>query len=212
MPDFTLENSFRAEGHTHIAGLDEAGRGPLAGPVVAACVIIDPSNSTQSVWQQVQDSKKISEKKREYLFELIQSQSAWGIGSASAQEIDTINILQASFLAMKRAYEQCCQNFDCHAHLLLLDGNQLPKNWPLTPTLKSVVKGDQKSVSIAAASILAKVTRDRFMHALDGQYPYYGFKNNAGYGTADHLKALKIYGACPEHRRSFAPLKSSQEK
>lgn len=198
MPDFSFENEY----DRIVIGVDEVGRGPLAGPVVAAAVYIPPENRGHPVWRDVQDSKKISAIRRDILFSVIQGQCIYGIASASVDEIDNINILQATFLAMRRAIEQMKLNNP----YVLIDGNRLPKNWPWDS--RAIIKGDSKSVSIAAASILAKVTRDRFMTELANAHPEYGWDNNAGYGTPEHLSALSAYGITPHHRQSFAPVKA----
>ena len=174
-----------------VAGMDEAGRGPLAGPVVTACVVMRDDSAL--AW--VDDSKKLSEKRRELLFDSILSECiAYGIGLATAEEIDRINILQATKKTMRDAAAQV------RADVFLIDAvTGLGLNGREVP----IVKGDATSYSIAAASILAKVTRDRMMAELDRQYPMYGFARNKGYGTAAHIEALRQYGPCPEHRRSF---------
>lgn len=198
MPDFSLEN----EHGSIVIGVDEVGRGPLAGPVVAAAVCIPMENRGHPVWRDVQDSKKLSAVRREVLFSVIQGQCQFGIAEASVEEIDTINILQASLLAMRRAIEQIA----CDNPFILVDGNRLSKSWPWEA--RAVVKGDSKSVSIAAASILAKVTRDRMMEQFAQTYPAYGWANNAGYGTPEHLAALETHGVTHHHRRSFAPVRN----
>ena len=176
-----------------ICGVDEAGRGPLAGPVCAAAVILPEHLQIPGLT----DSKKLTDKKRRELFPIIQEQAiAYGIGLASESEIDEINILQATFLAMGRALEQLCV---CPA-LALIDGN---RETDFGLPVKTVVKGDSLSANIAAASILAKVTRDNLMLELAQQYPEYGFDIHKGYGTKAHYEALRTYGPCPIHRRSF---------
>jgi ribonuclease HII len=202
MPDFTHEHTLGREAGKRICGVDEAGRGPLAGPVVAAAVIL-PFTLPGELAGLINDSKQLSEKKRESLFPLIQSCSIWAVAEASAAEIDEINILQASLLAMRRAAEGLSIPPD-HA---LIDGNKIPKFLPCPAT--SLVKGDQKSLSVAAASILAKVTRDRIMKGLDQQYPAYGWGQNSGYPTALHLAALATHGATEHHRKSFKPVHES---
>jgi ribonuclease HII len=180
-----------------LAGVDEVGRGPLAGDVVAAAVILDPGRPIDGL----RDSKKLSESRRESLAELIrQGAVAWSIGRASVAEIDTMNILQASLLAMHRAVAGLQPQPD----YVLVDGNRLPRwAYPSEP----VVKGDDRVPAIAAASILAKVQRDAELVALDERYPGYGFAAHKGYPTAAHLQALKELGVSPVHRRSFAPVK-----
>ena len=184
-----------------VVGIDEAGRGPLAGPVVAAAVILHP----ERVIAGLGDSKKLSETKRERLFdEIIEHSHAYGIGRATAEEIDQINILQATFLAMQRAV----QAMPIRPHRALVDGNCCPD---LGCPAESVIKGDQKIEAIMAASILAKVTRDREMRAYDEQYPGYGFAKHKGYGTKQHLEAIHSLGPVAIHRQSFAPIKSMVE-
>ena len=180
-----------------IAGVDEAGRGPLAGPVVASAVILDPHSPIQGL----ADSKKLSEKKRDQLFDLIMSHAlAVGIGFASVQEIDEINILHASMLAMQRAVAELAIT----PTLALIDGNRCPT---LPCASEAIIKGDQKEPCISAASIIAKVTRDREMVQLHQQYPAYGFAKHKGYPTAAHMQALTEHGVTPSHRRSFAPVR-----
>ena len=180
-----------------IAGVDEVGRGPLAGPVVAAAVILDPERPIDGL----ADSKKLSEKKREVLFELIQQRAlAWCIGRAEVEEIDSINILQASLLAMKRAV----LGLPVGPDQVLVDGNKLPDlNYPM----RAIIKGDQLEPAISAASILAKVSRDREMVALEQHYPGYGFAGHKGYPTAEHRQAIATIGVSAVHRRSFGPVK-----
>lgn len=181
-----------------ICGVDEAGRGPIAGPVTAAAVILNPD----AIPEGIADSKALTERRRDALEPLIQQQAlAWGVGFASAQEIDQLNILKATERAMQRAVAALTVTPD-HA---LVDGNyRFALPCPVTP----LVKGDSLSLSIAAASILAKVARDRHMKALDQQYPGYGFARHKGYGAAAHMAALRQLGPCPEHRMSWAPLRN----
>ncbi|BCL75189.1 ribonuclease HII [Jeongeupia sp. HS-3] len=181
-----------------ICGVDEAGRGPLAGSVYAAAVILPADHGIVGL----NDSKKLSEKKREHLFPLIQEKAiAWAIASASAAEIDEINILQATFLAMCRAIE----SLPVAAASAQIDGNRVPPR--LAIPAEAIVQGDAKVESIAAASILAKVARDREAVLLDARYPGYGLAKHKGYPTAAHLEALQRLGPTPEHRRSFAPVR-----
>lgn len=194
-PDFTYEQALIAQGVTGIAGTDEVGRGPLAGPVVAAAVILDPAFIPVGL----NDSKKISAKKREILFEQIIIGARFCIAEASVEEIDTLNIYHASHLAMCRAVE----GLGVVGHVLV-DGNKIPRD--MRPPATAIVKGDGKSQSIAAASILAKVTRDRHMDALAQQYPGYGWDKNAGYPTKGHISALAELGVTPHHRRTFKPV------
>lgn len=179
-----------------VAGVDEAGRGPLAGPVVAAAVILDELHPIAGL----NDSKKLSAMRREVLYDEIRAKAlCFCIAQASVQEIDALNILQATLLAMRRAV----MGLRLKPVLVQVDGNQLPL---LDVQAEAIVKGDALVPAISAASILAKVTRDRWCEKLDAQYPQYGFAAHKGYGTAAHLQALRIHGACIEHRRSFAPV------
>ncbi len=179
-----------------IAGVDEAGRGPLAGPVVAAAVILDDLNPIAGL----NDSKKLSAARREKLFDEIRAKAlCCSIAQASVEEIDEINILQATMLAMRRAVE----GLRLKPAKVLVDGNRLPV---LDVLAEAIVKGDATVPAISAASILAKVTRDRWCAQLDQQYPQYGFAGHKGYGTVEHLAALQAHGACPEHRKTFAPV------
>ena len=188
------ERNLWNEGKKYVAGLDEAGRGPLAGPVVAAAVVFYENPQISMI----NDSKKLTEEVREYLFDLILNETLCGIGAAEVGEIDRINIYQASFLAMDRALE----NLNTQPEHLLVDGRAFPRNdIPFT----TIVKGDSLSYSVAAASILAKVTRDRMMREYDEEFPQYGFANHKGYATREHLDAIEEFGYCPIHRRSFHP-------
>lgn len=195
MPDFTLEKEVGGI----VAGIDEAGRGPLAGPVVAAAVIIDRARLAPRLLAQIDDSKRLSRARREVVFEALADVAHIGIGQADVDEIDRINILQASLLAMRRAVDQ----LGVKPETALIDGNRAPE---LSCRSRCVVGGDRLSVSIAAASIVAKVTRDRLITELARLYPGYGWERNAGYGTKEHLDALQILGITPEHRRSFRPV------
>ena len=188
-----------------ICGVDEAGRGPLAGAVVAGAVVLDPENPIAGL----KDSKKLSAARREFLFEQIQMKAkAWGIGEASPAEIDEINILQATMLAMRRAIEDLTTRLGTWPDKALIDGNRCPE---LPIPAEAIVKGDTKEPAISAASILAKVTRDRQMMALHEQHPQYGFAQHMGYPTEAHFAALKEFGACSEHRRSFSPVRNVLE-
>lgn len=185
-----------------ICGVDEAGRGPLAGAVVAGAVVLDPSNPIDGL----KDSKKLSAARREFLFGQIQLKAkAWGIGEASPAEIDQINILQATMLAMRRAIEDLATRLGSWPDKALIDGNRCPE---LPIAAEAIVKGDTKEPAISAASILAKVTRDRQMMLLHEQYPEYGFAQHMGYPTEAHFAALQEFGACDEHRRSFSPVRN----
>lgn len=188
-----FENEKYNQGYKVICGVDEAGRGPLAGPVYAAAVVLKKGQTIEGV----NDSKKLSEKKRELLFDKIIAEcEEYSIGTASEKEIDEINILQATFLAMKRAVEGLSVKPEC----ALVDGNQVP---PLECDVETVVKGDSKSESIAAASILAKVSRDRYMLEMAKKYPQYGFEKHKGYGTKLHYEMIEKYGICDIHRKTF---------
>lgn len=201
MPDLSYENACNTAGF--IFGLDEAGRGPWCGPVVAACVCWPNGQVPEELANAINDSKKLSAKKREQLFpKIMNSNAIVGIGEASAKEIDEINILQASFLAMKRALDSVKEKGYSPA-FALIDGNKLPK-WDMP--MRAVIGGDAKSLSIAAASIVAKVTRDRQMQELAKEYPQYGWDKNAGYGTKTHIEALEKYGITPHHRKTYAPI------
>lgn len=187
-----------------LCGIDEVGRGPLAGPVVTACVHIPAEKMDHPVWRDVTDSKKLSHQKREFLFDMIRQQCVYGIAQASAEEIDTLNIHHATLLAMKRAYEATHQK--ALITMALIDGKFAPQ---ISCPAQTVVKGDATSLCIAAASILAKVTRDRMMAKLHEEFPHYGWATNAGYGTAEHLAGIEAHGITPHHRRSFEPCKTS---
>lgn len=188
------ENEALSNGYEIICGVDEAGRGPLAGPVYAAAVILPKGHIVEGV----NDSKKLSEKKRELLFDkIIDECVSYSIGTASEKEIDEINILQATYLAMKRAVD----GLETVPQLALIDGNGIP---PLTMTdAKAIVKGDAKSASIACASVLAKVSRDRYMLKMAEKYPEYKFEKHKGYGTKLHYEMIEKYGICEIHRKSF---------
>ncbi len=190
---FLYEHGAIEKGFSPVCGIDEAGRGPLAAPVYAAAVILPEHVDLPGL----NDSKKLSAKKREALYDAICEQAvAWCVASASEKEIDTINILQATFLAMRRA----CEGLSVAASYALIDGNRMP---PLAIPGETIVKGDSLSASIAAASILAKVSRDRYMEKMDALYPQYQFAKHKGYGTKLHVELLKQYGPSPIHRRSF---------
>ena len=195
-----LEKEIYDQGYELICGVDEAGRGPLAGPVCAAAVILPPEAEIPGL----NDSKKLTDKKRRALYDVIVEQAlSWSVALVDESTIDEINILQATF----RAMEQAVAGLTAEPDLVLVDGNREP---PLPMKTQCIVGGDGKSASIAAASILAKVTRDRLMEELDGQYPQYGFAVHKGYGTKRHYEALRTYGPCPIHRRTF--LKKFYEK
>ena len=197
-PDYSYETAAINSGFSLVCGVDEAGRGPLAGPVFAAAVIL-PKECPEI--DGLNDSKKLSEKKREALFDIIIEKAvAYKIASASVDEIEEYNILNATFLAMKRAVE----GLPVAADYAIIDGNRLPE---LNIACSPLIKGDAKSLSVAAASILAKVARDRYITELDDKYPEYNFKKHKGYGTKEHLEAIQKYGPCPIHRLSFRGVK-----
>ncbi|MGL4975070.1 MAG: ribonuclease HII [Bosea sp. (in: a-proteobacteria)] len=201
-PTFTRETLARSQGLWPVAGIDEVGRGPLAGPVVAAAVVLDPDNIPDGL----ADSKALKAHQREALFPLVAlSALGIGIGSASAAEIDALNIREATFLAMRRAVAA----LPLRPALLLVDGRDRPE---LGAPVEAIIKGDASVASIAAASIIAKVIRDRMMARLGLAYPAYGFANHAGYGTPAHLAAIKAHGPCPDHRFSFAPVKGRWQR
>lgn len=195
-PDDSLEQAVRAQGHLRIAGVDEVGRGPLAGPVTAAAVILDP----HAIPDGLNDSKKLSALRRQVIGDLIQAQAEVSVAHASVAEIDAINILRASHLAMERAVAA----LDPPPDFVLIDGNMIPRG--LSIPAQAVVKGDSRSVSIAAASIVAKTARDDIMVDLAQQHPGYGWDTNAGYPTKSHRLALQNLGVTPHHRRSFKPV------
>ena len=184
-----------------ICGVDEAGRGPLVGSVVAGAVVLDPNQPIIGL----RDSKKLSPARREKLYaEIMQKARAWGVGQASPGEIDALNILQATMLAMRRAIEALSERLGEWPSKALIDGNRCPI---LPIASEAIIKGDAKEPAISAASIIAKVTRDQQMQALHTQYPQYGFNQHMGYPTEVHMQALKQYGPCEEHRRTFAPVR-----
>lgn len=199
MPDFSLEDTARSHGLGLICGIDEAGRGPWAGPVVAGAAILDRAGLSGVLRRGLDDSKKLKRWRREELFEALEAEARIGIGAAEVAEIDSLNILRASLLAMARAVG----DLGVVPELALVDGNRRPN---LPCPVVCVVKGDGRSLSIAAASIAAKVTRDRIMADLARAHPGYGWERNSGYGTAEHQAALRRLGVTPHHRRSFAPV------
>ena len=197
MPTLELECAARAEGFDPVAGVDEAGRGPLAGPVVAAAVVLPPGFELPGL----DDSKVLSPARRETLYDRLTTHPGvrWSVAESSAERIDEINILQAT----REAMEAALRGLSVVPALALVDGRAFPR---FAFPHRGVVRGDSLSLSIAAASVLAKVTRDRILVAADARYPGYGFAKHKGYGTAEHLAALRERGACPLHRRSFAPV------
>ncbi len=194
-PDFSFELAAKAQGFSRVCGIDEAGRGPWAGPVVAAAVVLDPQNIPSGL----DDSKKLKESKREALFVEITASARIGIGIGDVGRVDSDNILHTTMWAMAEAV----RNLDEAPHFALVDGNRAPK---LSCPVQTIISGDARSLSIAAASVIAKVTRDRIMVALDREFPGYGFARHKGYGTAFHHAALNELGPCIHHRRSFAPV------
>lgn len=193
MPDFSIEAELPFR---RIAGVDEVGRGPWAGPVFAAAVILDPEHIPQGL----NDSKKLSPAKRAKLAKAVHERAQVGIGQASVEEIDEINILRATYLAMRRAFDALPQT----PEYALIDGNRIPTDFPCRA--QGVVKGDARSLSIAAASIVAKVARDELMVAISQQFPGYSWETNMGYGTKAHSEGLERLGVTPHHRRSFKPI------
>ena len=195
-PDFSYEEAARAEGFTRIAGVDEVGRGPLAGPVTAAAVVLDPARIPAGL----NDSKRLTAKRRAALHDMIFDLAEVSIAHASVEEIDSLNILRASHLAMERALAGLTRPPD----MALIDGNLIPRG--LTLPARAIVKGDAVSLSISAASIVAKISRDRIMWDLAQQFPGYGWEKNAGYPSKSHKAALQNLGVTPHHRRSFKPV------
>ena len=199
--NYYFERKLREQGITLVAGVDEVGRGPLVGPVVAACVILPEEFSLEGLT----DSKKLSEKKREYFYDEIMRQAvSVGVGIISEKKIDEVNIYEATKLAMKEAISNC----SVRPEHILIDAMPLSIDIPTT----SIIKGDFKSITISAASVIAKVTRDRMLDELDKKYPMYDFKDNKGYPTKKHLEAIEEYGIIPEHRRSYGPVRDYLEK
>jgi ribonuclease HII len=201
VPDFLLEQKAAISGYRSVCGIDEAGRGPWAGPVVSAAVVIEYAKLSNELLSIIDDSKKLRRSKREFVCEAVKPLVAFGYGIASAQEIDKFNILNATMLSMRRAVSDLPVNID----LALVDGNKNPE----IPGVLSecVVRGDSKSFSIAIASILAKVARDKIMLSLSSKYPGYGWSINSGYGTKKHIRALRALGITPEHRKTFKPIR-----
>ena len=199
--NYYFERKLREEGINFIAGVDEVGRGPLVGPVVAACVVLPEHFNLDGLT----DSKKLSEKKREYFYDEIMRQALGvGVGIISEKKIDEVNIYEATKMAMKEAINNC----SCKVEHVLIDAMKLDIDIPTT----SIIKGDLKSITISAASVIAKVTRDRMLDELDLKYPMYDFKDNKGYPTKKHLEAIKKYGIIDEHRKSFGPVSEYLEK
>lgn len=195
--NYKYERELRTQGINYIAGVDEVGRGPLVGPVVAACVVLPEEFNLDGLT----DSKKLSEKKRDFYFSEIQKQALGiGIGIIDEKKIDEVNIYEATKLAMKQAIDECLKQVKIDH--VLIDAMSLDLNIPTT----SIIKGDLKSITISAASVIAKVTRDRMMYELDLKYPMYGFKSNKGYPTKKHIEAIWKYGIISEHRKSYGPV------
>lgn len=208
MLDLNEEKKLLESGFNWIGGIDEAGRGPLAGPVVAACVLINKEalENIKEDFEFIRDSKKLTAKKREEVFEIIINNFQYGIGMCDHETIDRINILQAAFLAMKKAVGALKQKPD----FIVLDGGFPIPN--MSVRQKNIIKGDTKVFSIAAASILAKVTRDRLMLKMHAMYPRYRFDKHKGYGTRVHMALLSELGPCPIHRKSFAPVRECMKR
>jgi len=202
VPDLRLEEKARLDGFAVVAGVDEAGRGPWAGPVVAGAVILEGRTLPAELLRGLDDSKKLNPARREQLFAVLSDTVAIGIGRAEVAEIDGMNILEATMAAMARAVAA----LGPHPDLVLVDGNREPR---MGCPVRCVVGGDGRSLSIAAASIAAKVTRDRLMAGLARDYPGYGWERNAGYGTKEHRDAIRRLGVTPEHRRSFRPIQEA---
>ncbi len=197
--NYKYEKELRETGIKFIAGVDEVGRGPLVGPVVAACCVLPEEFNLDGLT----DSKKLSEKKRDFYFEEVKRQAlGYGIGIIDEKKIDEVNIYEATKLAMKEAINECKKN--CKIEHVLIDAMPLELDVPTT----SIIKGDLKSITISAASVLAKVTRDRMLDELHEKYPMYEFKKNKGYPTKKHLEAIEEYGIIDEHRRSYGPVKN----
>lgn len=205
MPDLSLETAAYRDGHAVVCGVDEAGRGPWAGPVIAAAVVLGPLADDPSVLAMLDDSKKLTRRRRDALFDVIGSRANVGVGISDAEEIDAVNILEATFRAMARAVAV----LDPAPDLAIVDGNRTPA---LPCETAAVVRGDGISASVAAASIVAKVTRDRLMADLAAICPGYGWERNAGYGTAEHSRALADLGVTKYHRKSFKPVRGVVEK
>ena len=201
-PDFLIENQNK---NLIVVGLDEAGRGPLAGPVVAACALLNQNDYPSKI----NDSKKLSAKKRMEIFLELQKKSKFGIGIVDEKTIDEINILQASKLAMKRSYDDFVNKYKIFPQIILVDGNFFPfKKIDQILEILPIIKGDQKSMSIAAASIIAKETRDQIMLEIHQEFPQFAFDKNAGYPTKFHIEKIKEFGISKFHRKSFEPIKS----
>lgn len=199
-PNLSEEKKLWKQGFNCVAGLDEAGRGPLAGPVTAAAVCINPNFKNKNIFKGINDSKKLSAQQREYFYKILTAHPgiSWGVGIVSEKVIDQINILQATKLAMSQALENLKPDY------LLIDGNFTLKN--LNIFQKAIISGDAKVFSICAAGIIAKVTRDQIMKEMDKKFPQYDFKRHKGYGTRQHLENIKKFGPCQIHRKTFYPI------
>ncbi|MGB1361480.1 MAG: ribonuclease HII [Alphaproteobacteria bacterium] len=203
MPNLEFENKYDGL----VCGVDEVGRGPWAGPVVT-CAVALKASLPEHILQELDDSKKLTDKKRQALFEPLKYYFHYSIAEATVKEIDELNILKATMIAMKRAVENLNESLDNKLVHALIDGNKEPDlNIPQT----TIIKGDSQSISIAAASVIAKVSRDLLMQKLAKEFPYYGWERNAGYGTKAHIQGIKDYGICEHHRTSFAPIKNAME-
>ncbi len=201
-PDLKIESRYDGA----VCGIDEVGRGPLAGPVLASCVYIPEKFYRRRFLKEINDSKKIPLRKREELFLHIKETCHYGIGMASHEEIDTLNIHHATLLAMRRAWRSMVDDFDTVPAMALVDGKFTPE---LPCYARAITKGDSVSLSIAAASIMAKVTRDRIMARLHDEHPHYGWNSNAGYGTPEHMDGIKKFGVTSYHRQSFKPVRDA---
>jgi len=208
MPDFSLEDALGLSEAALIAGVDEVGRGPLAGPVTAVALVLDRRRCTAELLDKIDDSKRLSATCRRTLALALKDMATIGLGWVEREDIDRLNILHATMLAMRRAVDSLSRRLGGAPAFVLVDGNRLPA---LECRAQAVVKGDARSLSIAAASIVAKVARDARMAELALRHPGYGWERNAGYGTAEHLAALARLGPTPEHRRGFAPVRSALE-
>lgn len=197
-----MSNVFDLQFKAPVCGIDEVGRGPLCGPVTSVCALIKPKSLDNPLWKSVTDSKKLTAKKRDMLYDFLIDSCFYGIAEASAQEVDQLNIHHATLLAMKRAYEAMVTAGCPAIETALIDGKFSPD---IPCSTQTVIKGDSLSLSIGAASIIAKVTRDRLMVKLHEEFPYYAWDRNAGYGTKDHMAGLDSHGLTPYHRMSFAP-------
>lgn len=201
-PNFLFESNYP---NLIVAGIDEAGRGPLAGPVIAACVILN----RDEILNGINDSKKLTKTQRQKVFFELKTRAKFGVGVVGEKTIDEINILQATKLAMRLALEDLQKKYQIFVQIILVDGNFIPfEKTAKVQQIISVIKGDQKSLSIAAASIVAKETRDEIMEQFHAKYPQFGFDKNAGYGTKFHREKISEFGICPIHRKSFEPIKS----